>query len=191
MVFDRFEVALTAVVVLDEAEQAYRHHQRLKAICDLPSIADLLELPYRMPVPIGLLPAALIEELNTLPTGVVEMGSQFVERLVRRPLTVVGVIAEPAQWTRQAEALGRFVTSAPRAAIRPRHGQPSTRVAAEAAMWGIGLISPATDGLAILADPARPTVEVRPYEWWLAEAVYDAWLASRDVRATPTPRSAA
>jgi hypothetical protein len=137
------------------------------------------------------LPSALLGELSRFPQCAVVKDGQLVERLVRRPVTVVGVIAEPGRWTSQAEALGRFVTIARRAAIRSPQRRPSARVSAEASMWGIGLISETPDGVAILAYPAEPKVELRPYEWWLAEILYDAWLAGEGSRVTPTPQSAA
>jgi hypothetical protein len=86
--------------------------------------------------------------------------------------------------------LGAFVTTAPRVAVLDQDAPLTTQVQAEALLWEIGLVRHA-DLPEVLLPPGRPVTEHGPFQWWLAEIAYAAWLGRQGATDRPRPPVAA
>lgn len=182
------EAPVVAVVVVDENEHHARQGSSVGAVPDLRALAALWELPHRLPVPMGDLPAPLRSRLRALPTSVVDLDVDSVERRVRMPVRISGVVAAADTWPRSAAALGAFVTVAPRVAVLGVSHSVPVAIHAEAVVWEIGLFRAGASPEVLLA-PGPAAIEHGPFQWWLAERAYAAWL--RIVTARPRPPVAA
>lgn len=174
MLVDSLEAPVTVVVDVDPDEHARRTKWGLGALADLRTVAALWELPQALETPKASVPAGLRPRLDNMPAGVVEsVGGAWI-RSAGSPLRIHGALGWAASWRLLTVTLGAFVTVAPRAAVVPLRSR-SDRVRAEALLWGIGLVSGESEPSVLLA-PQPPRVEFGPYQWWLAECAYAAWL---------------
>jgi hypothetical protein len=96
------------------------------------------------------------------------------------PVHIEGAVAVRRTWTAARSALGVFAAFGARAAVLPEGQARSTRVIAEAAVTGVGLVV-AAGGEAKLVQPAEapfPTQRTWVHRA-IEESVYDAALAER------------
>jgi hypothetical protein len=162
--------------------------QECGPIVDLTALAALWELPHGIAVPLSALPGAARRKLGTLSPSAVRVADRSAERRVRPPARIAGVLAPAGTWRRSATALGAFVTVAPRVVVLSQTEAVNDRMSAEALVWEIGLVR---EGgcLEMLLEPGPASVEHGPFEWWLAERAYAAWMAG--VTGRPRPPVAA
>lgn len=182
------EAPVVAMVVVDDDEHDARQGCAVEALCDLRALAALCELPYRMAVPKGALPVRLQSRLCALPRSVVACDGDSIERRVRMPMHISGVVAAAPTWQRSATALGAFVTVAPRVAVLGANDPLPLATHAEALVWEIGLFRDGPFPEVLLA-PGSAAIEHGPFQWWLAERAYAAWV--RGTTARPRPPLAA
>ena len=141
------------------------------AVSSLRALAALCSLPQGLPVREGSLTRGARNLMRRLPMGFVHNDAGNLVRMVRSPARIFGVVAVGADWDRTAFALGAYVTVCPRvAAVK----SIDDRVLAEALVWGIGLTG---DDGTIRLEPQPASIELGPYQWWIAERAYSAWLA--------------
>ena len=177
------EGPVAAVVDIDENEHEARRGAGLSALLDLRSLAALWELPHRIPIADQVLSSTLTTRLGGVPPWAAVVRDHTIERLVRPPVRISGVVANAATWRRSATALGAFVTVAPRVALVAECDPVTVDVHAEALVWEVGLFREGL-GPELLVEPGPPQVEHGPFQWWLAERAYAAWLGT----ATGQPR---
>lgn len=165
-------VRLQLWVTVDASE----HERRASfgAISSLRTVAALASLPHQQPVAAASLDTRLRGRLRRLPQTLVDRSGIAVVRQARVPARIHGVAARGPTWERTAEALGAYVTVAQRVAAVERIDD---QVRGEALVWGIGLLDAANS---VISEPRPPTIEVGPYQWWLAEQAYSYWLERRD-----------
>lgn len=179
-------VPIAAFALIDETEHEARRRSANRAILGLRSLAALCELPHRIPVPQASLSPAVRKELAQLPGWAVHLGGNVAERRVNTPVRLAGVIAAATRWQAAGAILGEFVTVAPRVAVL-RAGEPlRPEVHAEAMLWDIGLVREG-DVPEVLLEPGPPSIEHGPFQWWLAERTYAAWLSNEAAKERPMP----
>lgn len=164
-------------IEIHAGEHARRTASGIGALADLRTLATLWELPQGLETPKASLAADLRSRMGNMPGGVAESVGDAWIRLAAPPLRIQGALAWAAPWRRAAATLGAFVTLAPRVAVIPLSARASDQVLVEASFWGIGLVTSDSEP-SLLLGPQPPEVEFGPYQWWLAECAYAAWLAS-------------
>lgn len=177
VVVHELDVPVLVFVDIYRGEHARRAALGIGALDDLRTLAALWELPQGLKTPKSSLAAELRSRLSNLPAGAVESDGDAWVRWATPPVQIRGALVWSVPWRQAAVTLGAFVTLAPRVAVTPLGARHSDQVLAEAAFWGIGLVTTDSEPL-LLLGPQPPEVEFGPYQWWLAECAYAAWLAS-------------
>ncbi|HJT96035.1 MAG TPA: hypothetical protein VJ777_29500 [Mycobacterium sp.] len=176
VVVTAFEAPVTVFAVVDEDQYAYRLGNAVGALADMQLLDRLLDVPY---VDVGDDSPARDRD-----------GAQLVRdrgRSVRSPVRLTGAVVCGGSWDRAATALGAFVTIAPRVAVVSK---VSDRVRAEAGVYGIGLVL--SDGARLVSEPLPAVAELGPFQWYVAELVYEQWLKQSPTRVPgQTPGTAA
>ena len=182
------EVPVGVFAVIDASEHEARHKAGIGPIANLRTLAALSELPHGIQVPLASLASEVLCRLPEMPA--VRLDSNVVQRRVRPPARLVGAVTGAAAWREAATALGAFVTTAPRVTFLGADEPLSTQIEAEALLWEIGLVRRG-EMPEVLLLPGEPVVEHGPFQWWLAESAYAAWLASQEATGRPRPPVAA
>lgn len=163
-------VALTAEVLLAEEEVARRKAAGIPPVTDLTVLTLLSAMPQGEPVWVN---ATSRSRLARLPAGVVELSDSWAVRLLQPPLECLHARV-PGRWRRglaQATQLAPFSERSLVLEAWPPRTAPVV-VAAECALWGVGLVDP--DGEVVSeAAPFRPKL-FSPFRWLFAERLLAA-----------------
>ncbi|QOV33233.1 hypothetical protein IM697_23605 [Streptomyces ferrugineus] len=137
-----------------------RRRQQDAAPLGIGALTALLQLPADIPIPLHSLPEALQAKLPKLPRGAVTLTGDHVCRQAVRPLTVdlAVVRARSTHWEGGLARASRFRTFTRRALLVDPPAPARDDLLMRAAYLGIGILEPATDGLAwaLLPEPYRP-----------------------------------
>ena len=168
------------------------HHRRsslgLGRVDSLSVLSYLTEMPADLPWPRLPIPAAV---KRSMPNGCVDIeGDHIVRRLVP-PLVVDSVYAHGQSWRILLEHATRFAPYATRFVWVDRIGQTSSAAAkaAEAALWGIGIVEGPNRHVAVAADAFRQ-LRWTPASWLFSEIAYGFLIQHQRLRQgwpSPTP----
>ncbi len=179
-------VRLIVECQINQQEHDQRCQAGTGALLDTRSLAALWELPEGIEIDRRCLPEWCNTVLGDLPETLVRRRETTFTRVTSPVLAVHNVVATGAPWRRAASALGAFVTVARRWALVP---EVTDVMGLEAPMWGIGLLVDWGIDLHPVRDAARPSLELGPYQWWLSERMYQAWLGQPIAEPTRQPVS--
>jgi len=164
-----------AVVARDHEEQARRRRAGLGAVTSLWLLDALMTLPVGAPVRTADLSEDVWSRISAAPRGVVSVDGEWVTRLLRPPLTVVGAVVCGRGWRRPLQQAGQFTPFAQRVLVLDK--TPPPHLAWEAQVAGIGVWTFRDGKLAELCAPEPFRQRYwKPVGWRFAERAYAAAL---------------
>lgn len=164
-------------VRVDAGEHLRRRSYGLGALTGRTRLADLLELPVGLGVPVGRLPGDTQSRLRRCPPGVVnEDRGEFI-RLLVRPCTVTHIVVTAETWRAALPVLDRYAPFAQRHVALPRGEAIDPYVCYAAERFGIGVRD--HDGEQIIEAETFVVRRFSAVGWSFVERMYERVLDAR------------
>ncbi len=159
-------------VHVDEPEHARRTAVRLGAITNREIITALWELPAACGISCSALPAWAVDQLQDVPTAVVEERGDSMVRVARPPVRITGALAIGRRFDRILRRVGQVSALAPMAVVVQHAVDPTDAGLLDAQLYGVG-VGTAVEGVVTAVLKAAPVIPTPgPYLWWIAELAY-------------------
>ncbi len=167
----------SAAIRLDRQEVGRRRDVGLAAVLEPRLLEAMSSLPLGIEVPLPGIDPLLVAVLDSAPAGVIEIGDDYLRRLLKPVVDVELVIVESKMGSFPLAAAAGFAADAPRSIVMPE--PPSDLwLLREAEAYGVGVVVDTASPNVLVVPSFERRGKPSPRHWWFLETVYDRWIAN-------------